>query len=97
MRAVRDGVADPSQDFRPEHCRQARSLLGWRLVDLSEASGVHLDTVARFERGNRAHARTLRDLKRALEDAGIVFGPVDPKEPPSHRCKDGMLVTLRGQ
>ena len=61
-------------DLSPPQCRAARALLGWSQDDLERASKVAKKTIADFERGARSpYARTLADLQRALEDAGIDF------------------------
>jgi transcriptional regulator with XRE-family HTH domain len=58
----------------PPQCRAARALLGWSQDDLENASEVAKKTIADFERGARSpYARTLTDLQRALETAGIEF------------------------
>jgi transcriptional regulator with XRE-family HTH domain len=58
----------------PAQCRGARGLLGWSQVDLSEASKTATKTIADFERGAREpYARTLEDVRGALEKAGIEF------------------------
>jgi transcriptional regulator with XRE-family HTH domain len=58
----------------PAQCRGARGLLGWSQSDLSEASKTATKTIADFERGARApYLRTLEDVRRALEKAGIEF------------------------
>jgi transcriptional regulator with XRE-family HTH domain len=55
-------------------CRGARGLLGWSQTDLSEASKTATKTIADFERGAREpYARTLEDVRGALEKAGIEF------------------------
>jgi transcriptional regulator with XRE-family HTH domain len=60
-------------------CRAARALLGWTRIKLEEASGapdaqVSARTIANFEAGTHAtSARTIRDLQRALEFAGVQF------------------------
>jgi transcriptional regulator with XRE-family HTH domain len=63
--------------------RAARGLLAWSARELAEVSGVSLATIQRFERQNgvpSAHPRTLSDLKRAFEDAGVEFiGSPDDK------------------
>lgn len=57
-----------------EQCRAARALLGWSQLDLKEKSSVAQKTIADFERGARMpYERTLRDLQKALENAGIEF------------------------
>jgi len=46
----------------------ARLRKAWSRSDLSKASGVHHDTIARLERGNGgAQARTIRRLADALD------------------------------
>ncbi|MES2676719.1 MAG: helix-turn-helix transcriptional regulator [Pseudomonadota bacterium] len=58
----------------PEQCKAARDLLTWKQIDLSEKSEISPSTIADFERGSRElTGRTLKELKRTLEDAGIEF------------------------
>lgn len=60
----------------PEQCKAARGLLSWKQSDLDSASGVSRKTIASFEnrRGERApYGRTVKDLQRAFEDAGLEF------------------------
>jgi transcriptional regulator with XRE-family HTH domain len=60
----------------PEQCRAARALLGWSQADLEAASRVAKATIANFERGaSTPFARTLDDIREALEAAGVVFLP----------------------
>ncbi len=55
-------------------CKAARDLLGWKQSDLSNKSEIGESTIADFERGVRTpFARTLRDIRIAFEEAGIVF------------------------
>jgi transcriptional regulator with XRE-family HTH domain len=54
--------------------KAARALIGWSRRQLAEASHVSERTLIDFERGARApHRRTLVDLRRALEEAGVIF------------------------
>jgi transcriptional regulator with XRE-family HTH domain len=54
--------------------RAARGLLGWSQKDLATAAQVGRATIADFEVGKRApYPRTLADLQRALEAAGVDF------------------------
>ena len=47
-------------------------MLGWSRRRLAEAADVAERTLTDFERGARQpHDRTLRDIRTALEDAGI--------------------------
>jgi transcriptional regulator with XRE-family HTH domain len=56
--------------------RAARGLIGWSAKELAAASTVSLATVLRLE-GQQgipiSHPRTLQDLKRAFEEAGLEF------------------------
>jgi len=51
----------------------ARAALGWGVRDLAAAAKVSVDTVARFERGEALRERTVEDIRRALETAGVEF------------------------
>jgi transcriptional regulator with XRE-family HTH domain len=58
----------------PKQCKAARDLLGWTQANLSERSEIGESTIADFERGVRTpFARTLRDIRIALEEDGIKF------------------------
>lgn len=49
-------------------------MLGWSREDLAEKSGVARQTLADFETDKRRpYDRTLSDISRTLEEAGIVF------------------------
>jgi transcriptional regulator with XRE-family HTH domain len=55
-------------------CRAARGLVGWSQEDLAMASRVSPATIATFETGKRSpYDRTLADIQRALESAGVEF------------------------
>ncbi len=63
--------------------RAARSFLRWTIKDVSEASGISVPTVHRFEQVEGippSRSQTLMDLKRAFEEAGIEFIGT-PEEP----------------
>ena len=51
----------------------ARTALGLGVRELAELAKVSPDTVARFERGDALRERTVDDLQRALESAGVIF------------------------
>lgn len=62
----------------PDQCRAARALIGWSREDLAKHSGVGASTLSAFEAGTRApYARTLADVRRALETAGVIFISAD--------------------
>lgn len=63
----------------PAQCRAARCMLGWSQTELSERAKVSRKTIADFEtltegKARRGpYARTLTDIRTALEGAGIDF------------------------
>ena len=58
----------------PSQCKAARAILGWSRQRLSEAAEVGERTLIDFERGaRRPYDRTLADIRRALEEAGVIF------------------------
>lgn len=73
-----------------EQCRAARALIGWSRRELSGKCGVATSTLADFEAGKREpYARTLGDVRRTLEAAGVTFIPAD--------TEGGAGVRLSGQ
>jgi transcriptional regulator with XRE-family HTH domain len=57
----------------PVQCRMARAALNWGIRELAAAAKVSPDTVARFERGETLKERTIQDMQRAMEAAGVRF------------------------
>ena len=58
----------------PNQCKAARNLLEWKQTDLAENSSIGTTTITEFERGLRDLApRTMKELVRTFEDAGIEF------------------------
>lgn len=54
--------------------RAARSWLGWTQDELAARSGVGRATIARIELSAEIRqGRTLKDIQRAFEDAGVEF------------------------
>ena len=51
----------------------ARAAVGWTVRDLAERSGVHRNTITRIEAGEASHGPTLEAVRRALEEAGVIF------------------------
>jgi transcriptional regulator with XRE-family HTH domain len=59
-------------------CRAARGLLGISQRELAEAASVSLSAILDFETGTRnPRPATLAALRRAFEDAGVVFIPIN--------------------
>lgn len=62
----------------PRQSKAARALLGWSQSDLATKAGVHFRTVHDFENSvRRPTSATLAVLRRAFEDGGVVFIPVN--------------------
>ncbi|MBX4924645.1 helix-turn-helix domain-containing protein [Rhizobium binae] len=60
----------------PAQCRAARALIAWSKRDLSAASEIAKATIAGFEAGKLSpDEATLQPIKRALQDAGVLFIP----------------------
>ena len=57
----------------PVQCKMARTALSLGVRELAEIAKVSPDTIARLERGETLRARTLEDIRRALEVAGVEF------------------------
>ena len=57
-----------------KQCRATRAWLSWSQDELAKRSLVSKRAIAGFELEKTVpHDRTLRDLQRAFEDAGITF------------------------
>ncbi len=66
----------------PEQCRAARALLGWSRQQLAKSAQIAERTLVDFERGARNPLnRTLTDIQRTLEDAGVIFIDEDDEGP----------------
>jgi transcriptional regulator with XRE-family HTH domain len=75
----------------PGQCRAARALLGWSRRQLSQSAQIAERTLVDFERGARRPLnRTLADVRRALEEAGIIFIDEDD-EGPGVRLRKGQM------
>ena len=57
--------------------KAARALAGWTSVDLSNASGVPIDTIRSFESGRNKSLNSVneRAIVTAFDAAGVVFIP----------------------
>jgi transcriptional regulator with XRE-family HTH domain len=62
----------------PLQCRKGRSALEWTQAELGEEAGVSLNTIVRFERGERvASEANVAALRQAMEVAGVIFSGTD--------------------
>ena len=69
-------------------CRAARALLGWSRKQLAQSALIAERTLVDFERGARNPLdRTLSDIRRALEDAGVAFIDEDEELGPGVRLR----------
>lgn len=59
---------------KPAQVRMARAALNWSLGQLSEAAGVHRNTISNFETGKYGGSQeALKAIRAALEAAGAIF------------------------
>jgi transcriptional regulator with XRE-family HTH domain len=62
----------------PLQCRKGRNALEWTQAELGEEAGVPLNTIVRFERGERvASEANVAALRQAMEVAGVIFSGTD--------------------
>jgi transcriptional regulator with XRE-family HTH domain len=62
----------------PLQCRKGRNVLEWTQAELGEEAGVPLNTIVRFERGERvASEENVAALRQAMEMAGVIFSGTD--------------------
>ncbi|CAO3416525.1 hypothetical protein [Azospirillum argentinense] len=54
-------------------CRMARAALQLGVREVATLAKVSPNTIARLERGENLQERTLQDIRRAFEDAGVIF------------------------
>lgn len=60
--------------FNPEHCREARKMLGWSSERLAEESGVSVAAIEGYEAETlKLKAVTRQALAFRLEAEGLVF------------------------
>lgn len=84
-----------SSESRDVLVRTARELLRWDQERLSEASGVKLITLRRFETGSTVRETTVQSLFRALEKAGVVF--IGETSIEGVKVREGVAVKPRAQ
>ena len=68
-------------------------MIEWSRVRLAEAANIAERTLIDFERGARQpYDRTLADIRRALEDAGVIFIDEDDEGPGVRLRKSGVRL-----
>jgi transcriptional regulator with XRE-family HTH domain len=72
------GQAEQGKILTPALCRAGRGFLDWTQCDLADRSGVSRSTIRDYE-GDRhdVHRATEAQLRRAFEEGGLSFLPVD--------------------
>lgn len=76
--------------------RAARALLDWSQSQLAEAADVGVTTVRDIESERRpAETDAMREIRRALENAGVVFVPGAPNGGPGVRFVRGRPHVVR--
>lgn len=50
-----------------------RAALSWSVQQLSHASGVNRNTIAKYEAGQEVRVSTVNALRLTLESAGVIF------------------------
>lgn len=50
-----------------------RAALNWSTQELAQKAGVGANTVNRFESGQDARVSSVDKMRRAMEEAGVVF------------------------
>lgn len=74
LMSTKTGNIDIKNVISPAQCRAARAMLEWSRKRLAAAAEVAERTLIDFERGARQpYRRTLQDIRRTFEDAGVVF------------------------
>jgi hypothetical protein len=76
-------------------CRAARALIDWSLVQLSESSGVPIDTISAFEGGAGIDAAANLALQQALQRGGAVFLAAAKTRGAGVRLKFSPLIVKR--
>ena len=75
----------------PRQIRAARALLGLSQRDVAERSAIGIATLRRIEAAAdriTGTAKTISQIQRALEAAGVVFIDQDSKTGPGVRLRD---------
>jgi transcriptional regulator with XRE-family HTH domain len=86
----------PMAPITREQCRAARALLDWQQTDLIKNSRVSKKAIVDFERGyTTPWPRTLDDLRRTFEAAGIEFIGNDGNGGIGVRMRDGFEAITR--
>ena len=71
-------TSDLSPALTPAQCRAGRALVGLRQGELAALAKVSRKTLTDFENGERQpYPRTIRDIREALEEKGVIFLQAD--------------------
>lgn len=79
--------SERSSELLPVQLDMALAALQWSKRDLMANTGISLDTIARFKRGERLKASTIGTMQYALEAAGVILIPPDEQGGPGVRLR----------
>lgn len=80
----------------PPQIRAARALVDWSQEELAAKAGVSLSTVRDYEKERRGgEMGGLKTIRRALENAGVIFLPGEDDLGPGVRTKGRVPIVLR--
>lgn len=77
--------------MNPIQCRMARAALNWSTQDLAKAAEVGANTVNRFEAGHDARVSSVDKMRKAMEEAGVIF-VAENGEGPGVRLRKSSLL-----
>jgi len=60
-------------ELTSRQCKMARAALGLTIHDLATRARVSTNTITRLEGGETLRERTVADIRRTLEEAGVAF------------------------
>lgn len=76
-------------------CRAARALIDWSIEQLASETGLSVDQIAAFERGDPLGAATVALISRALGEGGASFLAERRGRGAGVRLKFGRQLTKR--
>lgn len=95
--AIDDAPCYEGYMMTPAQCRAARALLDWSQQQLADVARVGVVTVRQLEAGaSQPRNATLDVLKRALEEAGVIFVEANG-EGPGVRLKRGSSSPIESE
>ena len=73
-------------ELTPSQCRAGRAMIEWTQAHLAKSAGIGVTTLQNFENGKSKPIVSVRlAIRRALEDAGVMFIAAGAKHGPGVR------------